>query len=113
VSWSRPADRAAIGRAGLLFEAAWIFLFLGPWGHGQIVDTPVYQHYGELITHGQIPYRDFTPEYPPLALPVFVLPAAFTSGIIGYTHAFEVVMAVLGVLLVIAVGLARPPVCEL
>ena len=40
--------------------------------HDQIVDTPVYQRYGDAIDDGQVPYRDFALEYPPGALPVFV-----------------------------------------
>ena len=42
----------------------------------QIVDTPVYEHYGDAIEDGQVPYRDFRPEYPPGALPGFVAAGA-------------------------------------
>jgi Glycosyltransferase family 87 len=38
-------------------------------------DLPVYAGYGERVTEGQVPYRDFGLEYPPGALPVFVFPA--------------------------------------
>ena len=38
-------------------------------------DTPLYQQYGENLTHGKAPYRDFFVEYPPGALPMFVAPA--------------------------------------
>ena len=37
-------------------------------------DTPLYQHYGDNLRHGQLPYRDFFDEYPPGALPMFVVP---------------------------------------
>lgn len=39
-------------------------------------DTPLYRQYGENVLHGKLPYRDFFDEYPPGALPMFVLPAA-------------------------------------
>ncbi|HEY9458828.1 MAG TPA: glycosyltransferase 87 family protein [Gaiella sp.] len=38
-------------------------------------DLPVYAGYGERVTKGEVPYRDFRLEYPPGALPVFVVPA--------------------------------------
>jgi uncharacterized membrane protein len=40
-----------------------------------ITDTGVYQHYGDAIAKGSVPYRDFHLEYPPASLPVFVLPS--------------------------------------
>jgi hypothetical protein len=38
-------------------------------------DLPVYEEYATLILDGRVPYRDFRLEYPPAALPMFVLPA--------------------------------------
>jgi glycosyl transferase family 87 len=38
-------------------------------------DLPIYEEYGSLILDGRMPYRDFRMEYPPGALPMFVLPA--------------------------------------
>lgn len=77
-SSSRPADAGlvlltlAVG-LGLL-TASWGALHLPPFDRYQIIDTPVYQEYGEAMAAGQVPYRDFDLEYPPGALPVFWLP---------------------------------------
>jgi hypothetical protein len=38
-------------------------------------DLPIYEEYASIILDGQMPYRDFSIEYPPGALPIFVLPA--------------------------------------
>jgi Glycosyltransferase family 87 len=38
-------------------------------------DLPIYEEYASMILDGQMPYRDFRIEYPPGALPTFVLPA--------------------------------------
>jgi Glycosyltransferase family 87 len=35
----------------------------------------VFERYGELVTTGHVPYRDFRVEYPPGALPTFVVPS--------------------------------------
>jgi hypothetical protein len=45
-----------------------------------IVDTPVYERYGDDVVHGLVPYRDFRLEYPPGALPMFILPALGHTG---------------------------------
>jgi hypothetical protein len=103
---SRPSERAAVAIAAVAFLGAWGLLHTGFWRHGQIVDTPVYANYGEAITRGEVPYRDFTPEYPPLALPVFVLPALVSSDDDGYRNAFEALMAACGAALVACVAVA-------
>jgi hypothetical protein len=41
----------------------------------QTGDIPLYRDYGAELLDGEVPYRDFFVEYPPLALPVFVVPA--------------------------------------
>ena len=38
-------------------------------------DVQLFQRFGEQMLDGQLPYRDFFVEYPPFALPAFVLPA--------------------------------------
>lgn len=77
-SWSRRGDPGLIApaAAGLAALAvAWALLHVGFLARGQIVDTPVYQRYGDAVVAGKLPYRDFVPEYPPAALAVFVPPA--------------------------------------
>jgi hypothetical protein len=94
---SRRAERAAVALAAAAFIGCWGLLHVGFWRDGQVVDTPVYAKYGEAIARGDVPYRDFTPEYPPLALPVFVVPALVSSNDDAYRNVFEVLMAACGV----------------
>jgi hypothetical protein len=65
-------------------------LHLPPFDRYQIVDTPVYQKYGEAMAAGEVPYRDFELEYPPGALPVFWLPTLGPAE--HYDSIFEAVM---------------------
>ena len=58
-------------------------LHTGFYKHKQIIDTPVYQHYGNAIADGKVPYRDFDVEYPPGALPMFALPGLARPGTIS------------------------------
>ena len=51
-----------------------------------------------------MPYGDFTVEYPPFALPVFVAPALVTSAAPGYLFTFKLLMAALGVIVLLATG---------
>ena len=79
-SWPRPAEPqqtvvAAAAAALVLFIGAWALIHHGFWRHRPIVDTPVYRGYGNAVAAGLVPYRDFDLEYPPGALPAFVLPS--------------------------------------
>ena len=109
--WSLPAEqRQALG-AGLialvLFGAAWLVLHWGFYTHDQIIDTPVYQRYGDAMLDGQVPYADFRVEYPPVALPVFVLPAiGDRHDEATYRRNFERLMVVCGLLAVAGTALA-------
>src|SRR6266540_6947482 len=99
-SWSRPASAASAVAAGLvavvLFLVVWGVLHRGFFTHHPIVDTPVYERYGSAMDDGRVPYRDFAVEYPPGALPVFVLPALGDPGSNTYRVRFEALMAFLG-----------------
>lgn len=70
------------------------------------MDTPIYERYGEAMVDGQVPYRDFRLEYPPAALPVFLIPALGEG---DYRSTFEGLMAGLGVALVLLVLVVASP----
>jgi uncharacterized membrane protein len=48
------------------------FLFGGGSGDG---DIPIFRSYGDRVLNGEVPYRDFHPEYPPGAFLFFVAPS--------------------------------------
>ena len=102
-SLSRPEPRvlAAAFAAVALFSGTWALLHVGFYTRSQIIDTPVYQRYGNAIARGDVPYRDFDVEYPPGALPVFALPGLAEPGhdqdvTVGFRHAFETLMWLCG-----------------
>ncbi|HEU5116476.1 MAG TPA: glycosyltransferase 87 family protein, partial [Isosphaeraceae bacterium] len=47
-------------------------------------DVHLYQDYADRMLSGEVPYRDFRVEYPPLALPFFVAPAWLAGG--SFSH---------------------------
>jgi uncharacterized membrane protein len=105
-SSSRPAEAGGAGPAialGLvLLTISWGLLHVGFWHRNPIIDTPVYQGYGEKIVDGKVPYRDFRVEYPPAALPVFVLPALADDD--DYGSAFELLMWTCAVAMIVLLG---------
>ena len=88
----------------MLLTISWALLHTGFWSRTQIIDTPVYERYGEAILDGQVPYRDFDLEYPPAALPAFVLPALAQED--DYGSAFELLMWACAAAAVVALGIA-------
>jgi hypothetical protein len=109
-SSSRPADSgfalAATLVALVVFLVGWSVLHRGFFTHDRIIDTPVYESYGSAIDSGQVPYRDFALEYPPGALPAFVLPALGGAHGDTFRRRFEFQMALLGELIVICLAIA-------
>jgi glycosyl transferase family 87 len=109
-SWSQPASPgralAAAGLALVVFGTSWGLLHRGFYRERQVVDTPVYQTYGDAIASGRVPYRDFALEYPPAALPVFAIPSLLrtpTGDLDAYQNRFEIEMVFCGELLVLFV----------
>ena len=100
---ARTPDLPRTALAVLLFLVSWGVIHVGFYEREQIVDTPVYEHYGEAMEAGQVPYRDFAVEYPPGALPVFLVPALADS---DFRVVFEWLMALCGCGVVVAVALA-------
>jgi hypothetical protein len=96
-----------VAAAGVcVFLASWWGLHQGFYQRDQIVDLPVYEKYGEWMTQGKVPYRDFSVEYPPAALPMFVLPALGDGDSETYRRRFEGLMAACGAITVVCVALA-------
>ena len=93
------ASRISLTAAAVaVFIGSWIAVQHGFYASVRIVDTPVYERYGDAIADGQVPYRDFRPEYPPGALPVFVVPSLLGG---DYEETFGWLMAVCGVAVVL------------
>lgn len=86
--------RLAVSLAVVAAALTGLFVTVVEGGPG-ISDTAVYQRYGERMAGGDLPYRDFAVEYPPGALPPFVVPALFTESQDGYDDAFLAAMIVL------------------
>jgi uncharacterized membrane protein len=92
----KAGHATALGVAGSLAFLVLCLLL----GHGLLdsslySDLHVYATYGDKMAAGQVPYRDFFDEYPPLAQPVFLL--ARVAGASHYALAFKALMALFGV----------------
>lgn len=85
--------------AGLLLAVVWIVvLHVGPWSNTGVTDVPIFQDYAARMRDGQVPYKDFALEYPPLAPLVFWLAGSFGTGwhpyadVFGYSMLFVAVV---------------------
>ena len=82
------------------FLVAFGALHYGFYTRNLLLDTPIYERYGDAIVHdGAVPYRDFAVEYPPGALVAFAAPSlGATEGAFDrYTTLFEALMLLCGV----------------
>jgi hypothetical protein len=90
-AWVKSWERYSV----VLVIAMWIaaralgLRFLG-WGTGY--DVNLYAQYGQQFGSGSGPYTDFHPEYPPGALPIFLVPLLW-GGSANYARAFAAEMA--------------------
>ena len=106
MTWSRWLPWVAVATAIVVWA---IPLQLGPYADAVITDIPTYQRAYLHIADGQIPYADFSLEYPPLAGALFWLAGALPG---PYGVTFSILMlgclcaTVLGVIaLARAIGL--------
>ncbi|HZO33438.1 MAG TPA: glycosyltransferase 87 family protein [Gaiellaceae bacterium] len=100
--WSPPDVTLA---ASAVFFVCFALVHYWFWARGNLVDWPVYKTYGDAIVHhGLVPYRDFPLEYPPGALPVFIVPSIAGD----YARVLEALMAACGVGLIAVVAPVRP-----
>jgi hypothetical protein len=94
---------AALG----LFIASWAILHEGWFKRGEIIDTPVYESYGDEMANSRAPYLDFSVEYPPAALPVFLIPSIGHEGDSdAYRRSFETLMIACGAVLMLSLAAA-------
>jgi hypothetical protein len=66
-------------------------------------DVPHYQTFGERMLDGEVPYHDFYSEYPPGALPAFLIPAAISED--HYVDVFKTMTMLLGCIALLAAAL--------
>jgi hypothetical protein len=111
-SWSRPADGATVAIVAAVvatgaFLVVWWVLHRDFFVRHEISDLLVYRSYGTAMDHGLVPYRDFDVEYPPGALPLFVLPSvASDHGVGTYASAFDALIWSCGALLLASMAVA-------
>jgi hypothetical protein len=109
-SSSRRVDPGLVVAATLvaaaLFLVGWGVLHRGFFAHDPIVDTPTYERYGSAMDDGRVPYRDFAVEYPPGALPIFLIPALGDPSSEAFRVRFESLMAFFGQALIVCLAVA-------
>jgi hypothetical protein len=74
-----------------------------------VTDIALYRTYGERVADGLVPYRDFSFEYPPGALPALVAPALVTGSTTAYRIVFVGLLSLVAfvAVLLLAAGLRR------
>ena len=101
----RQRTVVAVASAAVGFVISWYLIHHGWYRLDRQWDTREYAKYANYIVgRGLFPYRDFSVEYPPLSLPIFILPRLLAgNSFSGYMQVFELMMAACGV---ITAGLA-------
>ncbi len=98
---ARPASEtalliaAAVALQALVWAVLVVLLYQLRIGYSfhDLSDSLWYIHYADLVARGQRVYRDFSFEYPPLALPLLLLPPH--SSVAAYERWFSIEMIVL------------------
>ena len=110
VSSDRQRTALAVAGATIGFVISWYLVHHGWYALDRQWDTHEYFKYANnIVGRGLFPYRDFSVEYPPLSLPIFVLPRLLAGhSFSGYMTVFELMMAACGV---IAAGLSALVLC--
>lgn len=79
------------------FVVSWVLIHHGWFTHKLMEDTTVYAHYAALMKRGLVPYLNFKFEYPPLALPLFLIPGWIAgSSWHAFEQTFELMMLIFG-----------------
>jgi hypothetical protein len=82
-----------VGAFLVLHAITWLLLELFYYNGRPITDTSIYYHYSNRILNGFFPYRDFSAEYPPVAMLIFLLPRLFSGSAYNiYVYWFELEM---------------------
>ncbi|MDD5095100.1 MAG: glycosyltransferase 87 family protein [Dehalococcoidia bacterium] len=78
---------------GLIHAFVFMVLYEGAFpGHAEPDSSPLYLFYASNVFDGQLPYRDFSIEYAPLSLPLFLLPRLVADTPSEYHVAFAAEM---------------------
>jgi hypothetical protein len=86
------------------FFVSWEVIHHGRFLLHQMIDTPIYAHYAGEMKRGLTPYQNFAVEYPPLALPIFLIPSLIAGrSFSSYQQVFQLMMLIFGL---VSVGLA-------
>ena len=113
VDASPSSSRAGTQRGRWLVQgatAAAFFLLFCVFSEGGLItrhiwgDVGHFEDFARKMLDGELPYGDFSVEYPPLALPTFLVPALLTENGSNYLQLFKLEMALVGVAMVFAVA---------
>jgi Glycosyltransferase family 87 len=94
VDW---AGRHRFATAYLLIVVSWWPLFGSLGGYFKQGDVDLYEKDADALLRGEMPYRDTVVEYPPYAVPIFLLPRAF--GTDNYLDGFRLLAALCDMLI--------------
>src|SRR5512143_191499 len=107
LAWAVRIEAAAIIAFSVMWVAVMFLAERGLYGSPQsALEVNLYRGYAENVLAGQVPYRDFALEYPPLALVPILGPLLLAGSPLtetGYRVAFELFMAGIGMVTMIFV----------